>query len=40
MLSEYIESSREIKITIDRVTGRMNWDRDEYQCEVKKKTLF
>lgn len=40
MLSEYIESSREIKITIDRVTGLMNWDGEEYQCEVKKKTLF
>ena len=40
MLSEYIESSREIKITIDRVTGLMNWDNDKYQCEVKKKTLF
>tara|TARA_B100000963_G_C22500206_1_gene613390 strand:+ start:391 stop:846 length:456 start_codon:yes stop_codon:yes gene_type:complete len=39
-LFDYKKTMRKINIIIDRVTGRMNWGGDEYQCEVKKKTLF
>ena len=27
-------------ISIDRVTGILDWNGNKYQCEVKKKTLF